>query len=309
MKSVMLVFATLSFFSVAQAQTIPDTLDNRRYFPLEVGNEWHYEIYAFASAIKTYQRVKIVADTMADNRHYFKMQNESFDFALRLENLSTKWVRYNQAGAAVTVPDISTDVGTDDTLTYWYHADFGDTLIVDDRPAIVGGRYDSTLIFLDSAEFAAVKTLNVPDPLAGICCYTSQVVAADVGVVERHAFDGPDTFLAYAKIGSMVYGTPAITVGREVAGEMPYRASMQALYPNPAQVDVRVIYEVGQAGRVTLDIYDLLGRRLQRNQQFHAEVGTNVWHIDMSDLNAGTYVVVVEGEQGRREGRVVTVVK
>ena len=308
MKSVVLLFATLIFCSAAQAQTIPDTLDNRRYFPLAVGNEWHYEIYAFASAIKTYQRVKIVADTIADNRHYFKMQNEGFDFALRLENLSIKWLRYNQAGAVITIPDISTDVDTDDTLTYWYHADFGDTLIVDDRPAIVEGSYDSTIVFLDSVEFAAVKTLNIPDPLAGMCCYKSQVVAADVGLIEQHTFDGPDTFLAYGKIGGTVYGSPAITVGRDDPVEVP-RMRVHALYPNPAQADVRVVYEVAQAGGMTLEIYDMLGRRLRRDPSFQAEVGTNVWHIDVSGLSAGTYVVVVKSEQGRREGRVLTVVR
>ncbi|MFK7845227.1 MAG: hypothetical protein AB8G77_07995 [Rhodothermales bacterium] len=43
-------------------QVLPDTLDNRRYFPLEVGNEWHIVQIAFASPIATYRRLNIIAD-------------------------------------------------------------------------------------------------------------------------------------------------------------------------------------------------------------------------------------------------------
>jgi len=65
--------------AAAHAQVIPDTLDNRRYFPLGVGNEWQYVETDFHSAIPSYQRHRIIADTLVDGKQYFKYIVEGFE--------------------------------------------------------------------------------------------------------------------------------------------------------------------------------------------------------------------------------------
>lgn len=54
-KNVLLLLSTLFICSATYGQVVPDTLDNRRYFPLEVGNEWHYmtSIYGAHSFVST----------------------------------------------------------------------------------------------------------------------------------------------------------------------------------------------------------------------------------------------------------------
>jgi hypothetical protein len=147
MKYAITSLMALAFFSTAQAQIVPDTLDNRRYFPLEVGNEWHYTSIAFISPIPSYQRLKIVADTIADGKRYFKSQSEWFNASFNLEHKGTSWLRYNAAGAVFAFSDLEADTTSNDSATFWYHADFGDTLETGHGFEIVGGTYDTSIVF------------------------------------------------------------------------------------------------------------------------------------------------------------------
>jgi len=60
----------LLWTSLVQAQSIPDTLDWRRYFPLQVGNEWHY-VYIWTNTLMMRTQWYIIGDTLLDNEHYF----------------------------------------------------------------------------------------------------------------------------------------------------------------------------------------------------------------------------------------------
>jgi len=63
-------------FGAASAQIVLDTLDNRRYYPLELGNERHYTSIAFQTPIPSYLRVRIIDDTSANGKQYFKSRSE-----------------------------------------------------------------------------------------------------------------------------------------------------------------------------------------------------------------------------------------
>ena len=65
MKLHLSLLITLAGFGTAHAQTIPDTLDHRRYQPLSIGYEWQYTTFDFVVPIPPYERVWILADTVS----------------------------------------------------------------------------------------------------------------------------------------------------------------------------------------------------------------------------------------------------
>lgn len=257
--------------------------------------------------IPSYQRLRIVADTVASGHRYFKSHSEYFDATFQRVRSDTTWLRYNLAGAVLAFSDVAADTASSETLTYWYHANFGDTVSVGTTLEIVGGAYDTTLSVGEPVLVAAAKTLNVR--IFGDLKIVAKVYGADIGRVADSVFDGPETFLEYAKIGNTVYGSPAITVGRDREIDFPHAGGIHSLYPNPTRDRVIVVYDRVQAGTVLLEIYDMIGRKIMQSQVTTATIGTHEVPIDVSALSAGTYFVVLGNEQGRRQSHVLTVVK
>lgn len=205
-----------------QSQIIPDTLDNRRYYLLEVGNEWQIAQNAFASAIQTFRRTRITSDTLVAGRQYYKSKFERFNFSKFLESEWDFWLRYNDVGAVLSFNAIEDDTVAVDSTLYWYHANFKDSVDVDLlNKAFVDGRYDTTITFGGPVyvPVASVKELVVPDPLSGTSYFIQQVYAADFGLVRYEYFDGPTGSLAFARIGGVEYGTRVIREDQAVNPE------------------------------------------------------------------------------------------
>ena len=280
----------------AVGQSLPDTLDNKRYYPLEVGNEWQYTETAWITPIPTYHRSRIVSDTTANGHHYFKRLSESFDAARELQHSAVTYLRYNAMGAVVasSSPSIDTSVA-DDSLTYWYHANFGDSVETYYGLSIVRGSYDSTLTIPgpNPIRAAAVKTLHVPDPLYGTDYYEAEVVAADIGKISHEVFDGPDTWLSYANIGGVEYGERVIGVHIE-GGQHPRTATRTLeIFPNPAMNVLYLLYEGNGRYLPQLMVYDVLGRTVIHAAPSTSCSGKCEFALDISGLSSGVYSIVV----------------
>ncbi len=285
---------TLMVCAAAHAQVIPDTLDNRRYFPLAVGNEWQYVETAFITPIPSYQRRRIVSDTLVHDRLYYKYVVERYDASFFPGGGWTTWLRYNDAGGVVSFNDIADDTLAVDSTLQWYHADFGDSVDVGllGRLAVVGGRYDTTIAIggPERIPVAAIKILYEPDPLGGPGYFQASVQAADFGFIQYEAFDGPTGGLTYARIDGREYGVPAITVHREVEERAPSSTRIVSIFPNPATSTVTIGYTspLGTAARV--EVFDALGRIVHRQTLEAAGVGGDLsW--DISEWPAGLYLV------------------
>ena len=63
-----------------------------------------------------------------------------------------------------------------------------------------------------------------------------------------------------------------------------------AQYPNPFISTTRIRYATFQTTEVTIELYDMLGRRVRRYLEGVLEAGTHQFIIPGSDLSAGTYV-------------------
>lgn len=75
----------------------------------------------------------------------------------------------------------------------------------------------------------------------------------------------------------------------------PSRVEKLKVYPNPARESTTVDFELSSKSAVSLALYDITGKNVQ--QVMHKQektVGKHSLQIDLSGLNAGTYIIVLQ---------------
>ncbi|PEN05720.1 hypothetical protein CRI93_11460 [Longimonas halophila] len=95
----------------------------------------------------------------------------------------------------------------------------------------------------------------------------------------------------------------AVTIARPVI-----EAELLPTYPNPARGQATVRFAVPERQDVRIDLYDLLGRRVQTVVDTNAEGRTEA-QLDVSGLASGTYFLRMETEDGPVDTQRVTVVR
>jgi len=78
------------------------------------------------------------------------------------------------------------------------------------------------------------------------------------------------------------------------------------VWPNPARETVSIRFELSASDAVTLEVYDLLGRRVQRQDLGARPASRHVEPLNVSGLQAGTYVVRLVGARGGSKAAVFT---
>jgi hypothetical protein len=86
----------------------------------------------------------------------------------------------------------------------------------------------------------------------------------------------------------------------KMAGELAIRS----VAPNPATTHVDVKFLLRNAGSVSLELYDMLGRRVGEYHQI-VPTGEQILHIDMNGLAPGAYTIVLRSERGLDRRRVI----
>ena len=95
----------------------------------------------------------------------------------------------------------------------------------------------------------------------------------------------------------------------EVVVELPELIYIEPVYPNPFNPEATLHFAVRQRQEVRVELFDLLGHRVQEMYRGIPEVGvTQTVRIDGSLLRSGTYVVRVLGV-GISESQIVTLIK
>ena len=82
---------------------------------------------------------------------------------------------------------------------------------------------------------------------------------------------------------------------------------LNAVFPNPAQQVMNVVYTVDDAQRVELVLFDLLNREVRRLLLPQAGVGTHTHRVDVQGLASGVYGVRLLRDGAVRTGRIVIV--
>ena len=124
--------------------------------------------------------------------------------------------------------------------------------------------------------------------------------AADVGLLYAGGaeFGGEWINLTFAKVGKVEYGTEQFPVAAESA---PLEAAFAlAVFPNPTRDVATVRFTLDAPQRVTLAVYDVLGRRVLAADLGAQPTGEATHRLDVANLPAGLYVVRLTGDAGAR---------
>ena len=110
----------------------------------------------------------------------------------------------------------------------------------------------------------------------------------------------PFTVAVYAPDGRAIF-LPTATDNEQEQG-LPSGFRIQGNYPNPFNPSTSIQFDLPEAARVTVDVYDLLGRQVMSvpPQQYYAGQD-QIAQLDASELASGTYVyrVTAEGQRQR----------
>ena len=276
-----LLFLTLP----ALAQT-PDTTDAARYFPLAVGNAWEYESF-FPVPPGSASRWEVASDTTIDGEDYFIMTNDALSCSPCIDRYT---VRFD--------PDTATIVQrlpTGEVVPWWFadcplDASFGSETTC----GVVSGGYDQDVELAGGIPFEGVtyKAFDSGFQLAGY--------VADVGYVGyvQQQYESGGSRLLYARIDGVEYGTSSFPVTAESA---PVASSLAlTVFPNPLRSDATVRFSLDRPQRVTLAVYDVLGRRLLVRDLGVQPAGEAQHRLDVASLPSGVYVVRLGGDAGTR---------
>lgn len=299
MRYVLLAVVLLSVSPRAFAQeVVPDTLDWRLYYPLEVGNAWEWETIILI-AYTGFDRRVIVADTLVDGRRYFVQAAYSTarDPLMGYEHTATGMVllRYDTLGARVVARslegteefdytcDLSTDFGTVTRC-----GEFGEMYVSGYYTGFYLGGHGSIYV-------AAIK--NHFTAGGGTSYYHGVGMLPGIG---DGAAGGRE--FTYVRVGGKEYGERRVIVGTEgPPGTVPARVDV---YPNPLR-DAFTITLDGYGGGAAVTVYDVLGR-VALPAQDCAEPGCRV---HAGGLASGPYLVRVVGEDGRVSEKTIVVLK
>ena len=91
------------------------------------------------------------------------------------------------------------------------------------------------------------------------------------------------------------YLDESTVVAREV-GETPGALAVTGVQPNPFSDEATLHYTLGQAGQVTVEVFDLLGRRVARVDAGAQAAGKGHVTLDGRTLAAGVYLYRVEAQ-------------
>ncbi len=133
------------------------------------------------------------------------------------------------------------------------------------------------------------------------------VVGMELRLRYWHAFVGDAMFddVTITDLG----GTSLSTAADPATGVEGVRGTMLHAYPNPFQGRTTLSFQLGQSTAVTLDVYDMLGRRVARLADGETmTAGTHLLTLDGKDLTAGTYVAVIHAGD-RTDTRLVALVR
>ncbi|MEP0546643.1 MAG: T9SS type A sorting domain-containing protein [Rhodothermales bacterium] len=298
--------------SEAGTVVCPDTTDWRRYLPLEVGNAWQYRVRPPVQS--NYEHgTEIVGETEIDGEPYFlarRCTKPLFDdltctspFPIRYDEASRKVVRRGvntNSGEVVFSPFQVSDY---EVLPCPLDAPFGESVqectFFAGVPYLVSGVYGAGYGGIGDTQ------KEFDDLLQGVI-----TLVAGLGPVSANNID-TDTWedILYARIGGEEVGTPAFvfpTAGEPIAAQ-PTATAFTTVFPNPARGPVQAQYALGAAQAVTLELIDLLGRRVRSEEVGRQAAGIHDVRLDMGGLRAGLYVLRLRGDAGAEATRRVVV--
>jgi len=121
--------------------------------------------------------------------------------------------------------------------------------------------------------------------------------------VVTHAYEEPGEFDVTLKIededGETADTTRTVFVdsvdtGSETESDLPEAFALKQNYPNPFNPVTVIRYQLPEAGNVRLEVFDIMGRRVETLVEEQKQPGYYEVTFDASDLSSGTYIYRIE---------------
>ncbi|MBN2287443.1 MAG: T9SS type A sorting domain-containing protein, partial [Tissierellales bacterium] len=278
-----LLFMTISVF----AQKEDSLLD---YYPLHLGNYWEYEgkaeHFLEDTTVFNYYSLEVIGDTiMPNSENYQILLKKSIPDSLPHEIVFER---------------------IDSTSFNIYRYIKGKEILIDSLKMILTGgmfeaysRYhnqpNTTISFIGSEDgyiFNAQATLEHFHARDIILAFGYEYwFAKNLGLVKgfiRETVSHYSTTLVNATINGIYYGHP---IKVETTKSTDYKFALNQNYPNPFNLDTKISYELPGAGLVQMNLYNILGQKMENLiNEFHTS-GKHQINLDGNNLNSGLYVV------------------
>ncbi len=314
MRRAILLFVVLSATAAAQ-DSMPDTTDWHRYIPLETGNEWHYtvrtQIYPSLPIYETtLHSHKVVGDSLVDSVLYTTLvhcsqeedENTVCDNGLALvradEPSASVMNRYTVGGMAYEWPWLQYPCG----LSAPFSNDPLVLVCADGMPQFPGLEY-----YVDGGPVEQYPVAG-GDQMTGQLTYkvystlvSSAELLSDAGLLSWCVGDpdcGDRGSLLYAILDGVEYGNPVVIVASEGHPELQERYDQLSIFPNPVRSTATLTYTLDAPDRVTLDVFDLQGRKIESVEMGERQPGEHSAQIHTEHWSNGLYQVRITSDRG-----------
>jgi len=263
----------VSVFAV-QMSTAQPPKTAASYFPLQIGNEWSY---SYGSSHPT---VRITDTSRINGYLYYGLSSGVTP--------PREWYRSSNDSIFINLGGIDTL----ETLIYNFNANVGDTITLPPTfccsygtKILLAGKYDT--VVTSSGTYTSCYHFK-----HGFCCFDAGIhdtwFAYDVGMVKfiRDNFSGMQTYL----LDSFKIVT-SVKDAQSDCKNISYL--LFDSYPNPFNSQTILTYKLDKSSLVSLQIYDLLGRKITELMNERKGPGNYRLFWDTDDIPSGVYFAIL----------------
>lgn len=257
-------------------------------YPLSIGNRWVYleEIVVNPNIWYEVRIKKVVGDSLAVNgKLYYHLIEDDYHYLDRIDSIDGKVYRYYEhpslTESEYILADLLGEVGDSipsfdpsytsqysyikisqvDTINKW-----GLFSIRKTYQQITQGPVHVTI-------FKLVEGIGVESILTGLPLY---------GISSTRTLKG-------CVIDGIVYGDTTLTDIDEKENSLVPAFKLEQNYPNPFNPSTKISYQLPNAGNVTLQVYDILGREVATLVDKYKNAGSYEVEFNANNLPSGVY--------------------
>lgn len=262
-----------------------------KYFPLKTGNvfvyKYTYTEYPIGTNINEKRTMKIVKDTIINNKKYYYVQGV-FNRWLRLDSLDGNLYAYDSIGCRQYVNEILID-----------------TLLLNENQYSSSCFFNNSLRCIDTstASIFGVQTMlkQLYYSIGGGAFYysTGRYYLEKFGLYSIGSSSGSTAYSASSNltligcvIDNVSYGDTSLT-NITINSMLVNDFKLHKNYPNPFNPVTNIKFQLPKSSFVNLQIYDLIGREVKTLLSENLNGGEYNVEWDASNFSSGVYFFVL----------------